>query len=150
CAVPLFVFLLLASFLLSPGCSAFTARSFASVPCCRLLLSFYFLLPALDNKLVGALVVPGLLAERRERPGRLGMIALDAPFAASVRMIHRVHGYAANRGPGAAPPCTPGLSIGFVLMVEIAHLANRCHSIHGEFANFAGRQFHQRDVAFLA
>src|SRR5439155_1404102 len=125
------------------------ARFLASVP-----LSFtstsVALLPALDNKLVGALVVPGLFAQRRESPGRLRMIALDAPFTAAVRMIHGVHGYAADRGPDAPPTRAPGLSEGFILMVEIAHLANRGHAIHGKFANFAGRQLYESDLAFLA
>jgi len=105
---------------------------------------------ALDNVLVGTLVMPGLLAQCRESPGRLRMIALHAPFAAAVRVIHRIHGHAANRGPNAAPARPPGLSEGFVLMVEIAHLANRGHAIHGKLANFARRQLHQRDFAFLA
>ena len=90
------LFVLLASFLLSPGGSQFAARFLASV-------NFPSLLPALDNVLVGALVVSRLLAQRRESPGRLRMIALDLTFAASVRVIHRVHGHAANRGPDAAP-----------------------------------------------
>src|SRR2546429_8211371 len=75
---------------------------------------------------------------------------LDAPFTAAVRMIHGVHRYAADRGPDAPPTRAPGLSEGFILMVEIAHLANRGHAIHGKFANFAGRQLYESDLAFLA
>src|SRR5690349_11142157 len=105
------------------------------------------LLPALDNEFVGALVVPGLLAQRRESPGRLRMIALDAPFAAAVRVIHGVHGDAANRWPDAAPARAPGFSEGFVLMVQIAYLANCGHAIHGKLANFAGRQLQYCDFA---
>src|SRR2546430_9844413 len=93
----------------SPGGSQFAARFLASV-------NFPSLLPALDNVLVGALVVSRLLAQRRESPGRLRMIALDLTFAASVRVIHRVHGHAANRRPNPAPTCAAGLSEGFVLM----------------------------------
>src|SRR5207302_3671551 len=150
-AVLLLMLLSLASSSDSPSRSSFAARFLASVP-----LSFpststsVALLPALDNKLVGALVVPGLFAQRRESPGRLRMIALDAPFTAAVRMIHGVHGYAADRGPDAPPTRAPGLSEGFILMVEIAHLANRGHAIHGKFANFAGRQLYESDLAFLA
>src|SRR5215472_11741246 len=113
-------------------------------------LALYLFAPALNNDLVGALVVPCLLAQRRESPGRLRMIALDAPFTAAVRMIHGVHGYAANRGPDAAPPRSSGLSEGFILMVEIAHLTNRGHAIHGKLANLAGRQLYESDFAFLA
>src|SRR6266700_1218275 len=108
------------------------------------------LLPALDNMLVGALVVPRLLAQRRESPRRLRMITLDLAFASAVRMIHGIHGHTANRGPDAAPARTSRFSERFVLMVKVADLANRGHALHGEFAYFAGRQLDQRDFAFLA
>src|SRR5260370_9879117 len=79
-----------------PGWSSFTAWFLASV-------NFWSLLPALDNMFVGALVVPGLLPKRRESPRRLRMIALDLAFAAAVRMIHRIHGHAANSGVFPVP-----------------------------------------------
>src|SRR5215472_3701497 len=131
----------------SPGCSSFAARS-----CLKSLppLTSVLLLPALDNKLVGALVVPRFFAKRRERPGRLRMIALDAPFATAMRMIHGVHGYTANRGTDAAPARAPGLSKAFILVVEVAHLANRGHTVHGKLADFARRQFHEGNFALLA
>src|SRR5436309_2016520 len=78
------------------------------------------------------------------------MIALDLTFAASVRVIHRVHGHAANRRPNPAPTCAAGLSEGFVLMVEVANLANRGHALHGKLTNFPGRQLHKSYLAFLA
>src|SRR5215469_4792747 len=123
-----------------PGPRLETLPSFTSV----------LLLPALDDKLVGALVVPRFLAQGRERPGRLRMIALDTPFATAMRMIHGVHGYAANRGTDAAPPRAPGLPEGFILVVKVAHLANRGHTVHGKFADFARRQFHESNFALLA
>src|SRR5258708_11685459 len=144
CAVLLFVlFVLLASFLLSPGGSQFAARFLASV-------NVSPLLPALDNVFVGALVVPRLLTQRRESPGRLRMIALDLAFAASVRMIHGVHGHAADRRLFPVPPRAAGLSVCFILMIEVADLANRRHALDGKLAHFAGRQLHQREIALFA
>src|SRR5258708_4598110 len=109
-----------------------------------------YLLPALDNVLVGALVVSRLLTQRREGPGRLRMIAFDLAFAAPVRMIHGIHGHAANGGFLPVPPRAPGFSVGFVLMVEVADLAHRRHALHGKLAHFAGRQLHQREITFFA
>src|SRR5713226_669061 len=144
CAVLLFVlYVSLASLLLSPGGSSFATRFLASV-------NFPFLLPALDNVLVGALVVPRLFPQRREGPWRLRMIALDLAFAASVRMIHGIHGHAANGWLFPVPPRAAGFSISFVLMVEVADLADRGHALHGKLASLAGRQLHKREVAFLA
>src|SRR5260370_10101315 len=144
CAVLLFVlFVSLASLLLSPGGSSFATRFLASV-------NFPFLLPALDNVLVGALVVPRLFPQRREGPWRLRMIALDLAFAASVRMIHGAHCHAANGGLLPVPPRAASFAVSFVLMVEVADLANRRHALDGKLAHFAGRQLHQPDVAFFA
>src|SRR6266576_47733 len=109
-----------------------------------------YLLPALDNVLVGALVVSRLLTQRREGPGRLRMIALDLSFAAPVRMIHGIHGHAANGGFFLVPPRAPGFSVGFVLMVEVADLAHRRHALHGKLAHFAGRQLHQCEITLFA
>src|SRR4029077_6320449 len=110
----------------------------------------WYLLPALDNVLVGALVVSRLLAQRRESPGRLRMIALDLAFAAAVRMIHGDHGHAANGGLFPVPPRAAGFAVGFILMVEVADLADRGHALDGKLAHCAGRQLHQREIAFFA
>src|SRR5437899_40640 len=88
------------------------------------------LLPALDDVFVGALVVPGLFAQRRESPRRLRVVALDLAFASAVRMIDRVHGYAAHRGTNPAPARAACLAESLIFMVEVAHLANRRHAIH--------------------
>src|SRR2546427_9292092 len=119
---------------------ALTRRLFVRRPVSRL-IHFWYLLPALDNVLVGALVVSRLLPQCRESPRRLRMIALYLAFAAAVRMIHGVHGHAAYGGFFPMPPCAPGFSVGFVLMVEVAYLADRGHALHGKLAHFAGRQF---------
>src|SRR6266568_1843163 len=129
---------------------ALTGPSFLHRPVSRLRKRLTSLLPALDNVLVGALVVPRLLAQRREGPRRLRMIALYLAFAAAVRMIHGVHSHAANRRLNTAPACAAGLAEGFVLMVKIAHLADRRHALYGKLANFAGRQLHQSNFTFLA
>src|SRR5262249_11845957 len=78
------------------------------------------LLSPLDDVLVRTFVVTRLLAQRRESPGRLRMIALYAAFTTAMRVIDRVHGYAANRGTNTAPTCTACLAEVFVFMVEIA------------------------------
>src|SRR5205814_6609991 len=92
CAVLLIVLCVsLASLLLSPRRILVRRRV-------SRLIHFWYLLPALDNVLVGALVVSRLLPQCRESPRRLRMIALYLAFAAAVRMIHGVHGHAAYGG----------------------------------------------------
>ena len=78
------------------------------------------------------------------------MIALYAAFTAAVRVIHRVHGHAANGRLHAAPPRSACLAEGFVFVIEVADLANGGHALNRELANFAGGQLHQRDIVFLA
>src|SRR6516164_7555153 len=108
------------------------------------------LLPPLDDHAIGALVPARLLAESREGPWRLRVIALDAAFAPAVRVIDRVHRHAANRRANAPPARASGFAEGFILVVEIADLADGGFAIEREFANFARRHFHQREIAFLA
>ena len=78
------------------------------------------------------------------------MIALYAAFTAAVRVVHRVHSHAADGRLDSAPARAPGLAVGFVFVIEVANLADRRHAIHGKLSNFAGGQFHQSDIAFLA
>src|SRR4029077_3905766 len=99
---------------------------------------------------VGALVIARLLPKRREGPRGLRVIALDLAFTAAVRVIHRVHGHAANGRFAATPTRASGLAVGLVLMVEVAHLADRRHAIDGKLANFAGSHLNQREFALLA
>src|SRR5215831_4067277 len=56
------------------------------------------LLPAPHDELVGALVVARLLLAHAPRRARVPA-AGGLPFAAAERVIHRVHGDAANRRP---------------------------------------------------
>jgi len=81
------------------------------------------LLPALHDHAIGALVAARLLAERRESPRRLGVIALNLPFTTAVRVIHGVHGNAANRGTNTLPARAAGLAVGLVFVIHIADLA---------------------------
>src|SRR5258707_7034954 len=135
------LFLLLAWFLLSPAAIRWRPR---------LLLVFASLLPTLNDLLVGTLVPAGLLAQRRESPGRLRVITLDLAFSSAVRMIHSVHGHAAHGGLDAAPPGASGLAKRFILMIKVANLANRGHAIDGKLAHFAAWHLDQREVAFFA
>src|SRR5215470_8642449 len=124
----------------------FIARFLASVTAFHNLK----LLTALHNVLVRALVVARLLAQRRESPGRLRMIALYAAFATAVRMVNRVHCHTANRGTNTAPTRTACFAEVLVFMVEVADLANRGHAIHGKLPNFSRGQLDQRNVALFA
>src|SRR5262249_44162934 len=108
------------------------------------------LFAALHDLLVSALVMPRLLAQRREGPGCLRVIALDAAFAPAVRVIHRIHGHTTDRGSDAAPTRSPSLAVRLILMVEVAHLPTCRHAINGEFTTLAGRHFDQGEVRFFA
>src|ERR1700730_10814846 len=107
------------------------------------------LLPSLHDLPVRTLVPACLLAQRRESPGCLWVIALDLAFSSAVRMIHRIHGHAAHRGLDPAPPRAAGLSERLVLMVQVAHLPNRGHAIDGKLSHFAAGHLHQPQVALL-
>src|SRR6266436_4119834 len=136
------LFWVLAWFLLSPGCRSPATWFYFS--------SLTSVLPTLNDLLVRSLVPAGLLAQRRESPRRLRVIALDLAFPAAVRMIHRIHGHAAHGGLDTAPPRASGLAERFIFMVKVANLANRGHAIDGKLAHFAAGHLHQREIAFLA
>src|SRR5208282_5714262 len=122
----------------------------ASSACCVTLVRIRPLLPSLHNVPVRTLVIARLFAQRRERPRRLRMVALHFAFTAAVRVIHRVHGHAANGWLDAAPARAARFAESLVFVVEIAHLPDRRHAIQRKLAYFAGRQLHQSNVAFLA
>ncbi len=77
------------------------------------------------------------------------MVALDFAFTTAVRVVYRVHGHTAHGGFDTAPPRTASLAKIFILVIEIAHLANGGRAIHGKFSYFARRQLDQRQVAPL-
>src|SRR5579863_7283221 len=86
-------------------------------------------LSPLNNLAIGTPVPARLRAQGRESPRRLRMIAFHAPFAAAVRVIDRIHRYAAHRRPAAVPARAAGLSIGHVFVVEVSDLADGRHAI---------------------
>src|SRR5262245_53719578 len=100
--------------------------------------------------LVSALVVPRLLPQRRESPRRYRVIALYAALTTTVRVIHGVHGHTANGRANTHPARAAGLAERFVLVIQVADLANRGHAVYGKLSHFAGRQLDQRQIAFFA
>src|SRR5260370_36888861 len=52
---------------------------------------------------VGPAIMPCLGSQSRKAPGRLRVVALHAALTAALRMVHRIHSHAANRGPLAMP-----------------------------------------------
>src|SRR5215471_12437843 len=58
-----------------------------------------------DNKFVGALIIPRLVASRRLPPRGHRMTASGClALAPSVRMVHRVHSHSSNLRPPPQPP----------------------------------------------
>src|SRR5580765_479231 len=77
------------------------------------------------------------------------MITLDATFTASMRMVHRIHGHAANRGTLAMPASPTRLAVSHILMIQVADLADRGHTVDPESPHFTRWQLHQSQIAFL-
>ena len=69
------------------------------------------------------------------------MLATDraATFAAAVRMVYRVHSYAAIRRTNAQPARTTRLADCDVLVVKVADLSDCCAAVDVNFAHFARR-----------
>src|SRR5215469_13347980 len=89
-------------------------------------------LAPLDNHAIGALVLTRLLAECRESPRRHRVVALDTALTAAVRVIYRVHGYAANRRTNALPARASSLAESLILVVHVADLSDRRTAVHRE------------------
>src|SRR5262249_28336366 len=83
-------------------------------------------------------------------PWSLRVVAFHAAFTAAVRVIHRVHRHAAHRRTPSVPARAARLSVGHILMIQIAELANRGHTIHAEFSYFPVRQLDQRKITLFA
>src|SRR5687767_263244 len=77
-----------------------------------------FRLP-LHDELVGALVVARLVAQCRLAPGSHRVVALHATFAATVRVIHRIHHDATNRRANAQMPDASRFAERDVFMIQI-------------------------------
>src|SRR5450759_3297634 len=105
---------------------------------------------AVDDELVGALVIARLVAARRLAPRRHRVTsARGLAFAAAVRVVDRVHGHAAIVRTLAQPARAPGLADGNVFVVQVANLPDRRHAIDQDAARLARGQLEQRVVAFL-
>src|SRR5688572_12061610 len=103
-----------------------------------------------NNGPVGPLVVPRLVTSRRLAPRRNRVAAAGGlAFTAAMRMIHRVHGHAANRGTLAQPARAAGLADPYIFMIRIAYLPDGGHARRGRAPHFAGRQLDLGDAAFL-
>src|SRR5262249_17616482 len=87
------------------------------------------LVAARNDELGGGLVPAGLLALGRESPRRHRMPpAGGAALAAAVRMIDRVHRYAAVVRHAPHPALTPSLADRNVHVVRVGHRADRRHA----------------------
>src|SRR5215471_3822208 len=81
--------------------------------------------PAADDVPIRGLLAPGLVAFGRHPPRRLRMIALGAPLAAAMRMVHRVHRDTTHMRTPSQMTVAPGLADRNIFAVEIAHLSDR-------------------------
>ena len=70
-------------------------------------------------------------------------------FTSAVWVVDWVHRDAAIGRIDTLPAVASGLADGDVLVVRIAHLANRRHALHQYLARLARGQLEQRVVAFL-
>src|SRR5436190_5277541 len=96
---------------------------------------------ARHDPLVGPLVVARLETTGGLAPGRHRMAsARGLAFAASVRMVHRIHGHAAIVRRLAHPAGASRFAQRYVLVIDVAHLADRRHAAFGHAANFARGQ----------
>src|ERR1035438_6720544 len=110
----------------------------------------FFLPPAADDERIGPLVVACLEATRRLAPRRDWMTAARGPaFAAAVRMVYRVHGDSAVGRADALPAVASCLADGHILMIRIAHLANRRHALGQHLAGLTRGQLQQGVIALL-
>src|SRR3954468_6974224 len=75
--------------------------------------------------------------------------ARSLAFAAAMRMVDRVHRYAAIHRTPSQPTSSSSLADRDVLVIDIAHLPDSGHAILRNLAGFSGRQFHQSVVAFF-
>src|SRR5215467_5220491 len=84
---------------------------------------------ARQNELGGGLVLAGLLALGGEAPRRDRMPATGgAAFAAAMRMVNRVHRYAAIVRPPPHPALAPGLADRGVHVVGVRNRPDRRHA----------------------
>src|SRR5271165_6187723 len=108
------------------------------------------LLSAGHDELIGPLVIARLVAAGRLAPRSHRVTsATGLAFTAAMRVIDRVHGYAAVYRAAPQPAGATRFADGNIFVIEIAYLAHRCHAIHKHATGFPGGQLQQRIVAFL-
>src|SRR6202140_894967 len=90
---------------------------------------------AADDHAVGTFVAPCLIALGRRPPGGPRMAA--AVGTAAMRVIHRIHGNAANGWADAAPPLRAGLADRTQVVLFVADGANRRPAVDVHLANLA-------------
>src|SRR5690242_20021064 len=94
-----------------------------------------------DDPLIRPLIVSGLESARRLAPRRHGMAPAGSfAFAATVRVIHGIHRDTTVVRHLAKPSSLPGLPVGFILMLDVAHLPDGGHAFHRHPANLTGGQ----------
>ncbi len=105
---------------------------------------------ATHNKLIRSLIVARLDAECWLAPLGLGRhTARRVTFTTTVRVVDRVHRRTTDMGPNTQPSRTSGLANGDVLMIDIADLSDRRHTLDMDTSHLARWQTHGRVVAFL-
>src|SRR5437868_4823650 len=98
-----------------------------------------------DNHLVRALVVPRAIAERGLAPRRLRLTAdRRLALATTMRRVARVHDGAAPRWPLPLVAVAPRLTDHDVLVVNIADLPERRHTVERDQPCLAGGHAHLR------
>src|ERR1700686_2995294 len=103
---------------------------------------FLFLYFSAHDPFVSALVVARLKSAGRLSPGGHRMTATRSlAFATAMRMVHRIHRNTAVVRAAAQPTGLTRLAVRFVLMLDVAHLADGGHALHLNPSNLAGRQF---------
>src|SRR5436190_11189277 len=109
----------------------------------------HLFLPTLHDEAVRVLAVPRLVALGRLAPRRHRVTAARGlALAAAERVIHRVHRHAAHVWTLTEPAAPPSLADRNVLVIEVAHLADRGHALDEHLADFARGQLHRRVFAF--
>src|SRR5471030_59851 len=102
-----------------------------------------FLSP-LNDELIRALVVPRLVTLGRHAPrGDRMPAARGLAFAATQRMVNRVHRHAAHVRTLALPAAAAGLADRDVLVVDVADRADRREALHVDLADLARRHLHR-------
>src|SRR6202795_2543728 len=104
----------------------------------------------LHNHPVALALLSRLRAQSWKAPGSLRVVALHTALAAAVRMVHRVHRYAAHRWTLAVPARAARFSVRNILVIEVPELADRGHAINAESPHFTRSHLHQGELAFLA